>query len=98
MKYIAKFELKLASAIKEIAEFENSINKYMSEFGYDEKLTISTEFFNVEISVEKELTEEEKYKMQAIITSNIIKSMPKYDIRLKSFSRQSEQLVKQSAE
>lgn len=98
MKYIAEFELKLASAIKEVGDLENSINKYMSEFGYNEKLSISTKIFNIEISVEQELDDKAKYKTEALLKSFIIESMPNYDIRLKSFSRQSEQLVEQSAE
>ena len=96
--YEVKFILKLRSAIKEVAELEDKINQSMQEFGYDEKLSTEAECFSAIITAEKELSSEEQNKMKVLLEAQIIKSMPKYDIRLKSFSRKSEQSVVQSAE
>lgn len=96
--YKAEFELRLASAIKEIADFENSINKSMEEMGRQEKLSVTTKAFTIDVSVDRELTDEEQYKMKVLLKAQVIESMPKYDIRLKSFSRKSEQSALQSVE
>lgn len=98
MIYTVKFSLKLRTAIKEIAELEDSINKSMEDFGSDEKLSIWSDVFSVDITTEKEMSEEEQHKIKVLLLNEIIKTMPKYDIRLKSFSRKSEQSVLQSAE
>lgn len=97
MQYEAKFSLRLRSAIKEVAEVEDSINKSMSEMGYDEKLFAEADIFSTTITVDRELSSEEQNKMKVLLEAQVIKSMPKYDIRLKSFSRKTEQLVHQSA-
>lgn len=98
MIYTAKFSLKLRTAIKEVAELEDSINESMKDFGSDEKLSVWSDCFSVDITVEKEMSEEEQHKIGVLLLNKIIETMPKYDIRLKSFSRKSEQSVLQSAE
>ena len=100
MKYIAKFELRLASAMDSVKEFENSINKYMQEFGRDEKLKVVSNF-SMEIGSNRELSEEEQYKMKTVIEAQMVEKFPKYDVRLVSFNRQSgnvQQSVSQSVE
>jgi len=83
---------------KEVADFEDNFNKSMEDFGSDYKISTSAEIIKATIKVDRELTEEEEYKISAILKAQVIESMPKYDIRLKSFSRQSESSVSQSAE
>lgn len=98
MVYEAKFIIKLRSMSKEVADFEDNFNKSMEDFGSDYKISTSAEIIKATIKVDRELTEEEEYKISAILKAQVIESMPKYDIRLKSFSRQSESSVSQSAE
>ena len=98
MKYVYEgiFEIRLRSIIKDVADFEDKINKNLEDFGCSEKIYSSAKCFTATITTEKELTEEEIYKTSAILKAQVIESMPKYDIRLKSFSRKSEQSVLQS--
>ena len=87
--YQAQFSLRLRNVIKEVKEFEDTINKYLDNFGTSKKMSIETDYFTAEISVQKELTEEEQYKMSALLEAQVVEVMPKYDIRLKSFGRKS---------
>ena len=86
--YIALFHVDAGKAVKVIGDLVNSVNDQLSMCGYDEKLKIHSSI-PVEVTVNRELTEEEQYKMKTIMEAHMIKSMPEYDIRLVSFRRQS---------
>ena len=98
IKYEAKFSIKLRNVVEAVKELEDSINDSMKNFGLDDKLSTETELLTASIIVGYELSAEEEHKMKVLLESQVIKQMPQYDIRLSSFSRQSEQSVSQSAE
>lgn len=87
--YEAKFRIDLGKAIPSVGELCDSINDHLSTMGVDERLNLQSEAFALQVQVNRELTEEETYKMKRIIEGHVIGAMPQYDIRLQSFVRKS---------
>ena len=86
--YEAIFHVDAGKAVSCIGDLVNSVNDHLSKNGYDEKLKIHTPI-TIEVFVNRELTEEEQYKMKTVLESQMIQNMPEYDIRLVSFRRKS---------
>ncbi len=88
-KYEAIFRADLGQVLPAVGDLLARINTHLANDGYDERLGCHTEILTMEVSVERELTEGEKYKMRTILAAQMVEAMPKYDIRLVEFRRQS---------
>jgi hypothetical protein len=91
------FSVNIATISDRLANFCEEINKRLNDVGCKEKLNMSAEIVSVNIKTEKELSEQDKKRIATLIEADLIKTMPKYDIRLSEI-RKSEQSVEQSAE
>lgn len=89
IQYEAKFSIRLRSVVDAVKDFEDSINQTFKEFGLNEKLITESEIGSIEIQVDRELSDEEQYKMRALLESEMVQKFPKYDVRLNSFGRKS---------
>lgn len=88
-KYEAIFRINMGKAIPAVGDLLNRINTHLSTDGYDEQLECHADIFTIEATVNRELTEEDKYKMKTILAAQVIEHMPNYDIRLVEFRRKS---------
>lgn len=87
--YVAEFRIDLGKAIPEVGDLVNKMNNAISSCGYNEQLSLTSKLFSINVTVNRELTEEDTHKMKTILESEYIKAFPKYDVRLASFGRKS---------
>jgi len=95
--YTAEFHIDLGDAISDVGELVNNINANLSNFGVNEKVKITSNVFNLNVSVDRELTSEEQEKMKTVLSEQF-EEVAGYKISLVSFGRKSgnvEQLVVQ---
>lgn len=87
--YEATFRVDLGSAIPEIGDLMQRLNDGVSSAGYHEKISLTHDGLipPMVVTVNRELTEGEQYKMKRLIESQIIEAFPKYDVRLTGFRR-----------
>lgn len=88
-EYEAIFHIDVGQAIPAVGELLGRINTHLSTAGYDERLECQAPICTLDVTVDRELTESEQYKMRAILAAQIVKAMPEHDIRLVDFRRKS---------
>ena len=89
INYKAIFTIDLGQAVQPVGDLIKSINQSMSNFGYDEKLSIESDVLSLNVEVNRELTQVEENKVKDILKESMTDIMNKHNLRLKSFSRQS---------
>ena len=89
MKYTATFRINLGKAIPAVGELTDSINATLTTFGIEDKLSVHADAFNIDVTVDRPLTETEQHQMGTLLEAEIIRAMPKYDVRLTSLRSQS---------
>ena len=90
-QYEAIFRVNLAKAIPEVGDMVNRVNNHLAKDGYSEQLSLTHEGIipPMVITSDRELTEEDQYKMKTLLEAKVIELFPKYDVRLASFRRKS---------
>ena len=89
LQYEATFRVEVGQVIPAFGALLESVNAHLATDGYDERLQCHATVGSMVVTVDRELTESEKYKMKTILTAKMIEAMPKYDIRLVDFRRKS---------
>ena len=62
-EYAIKCKFKTGNLLPEMKQLEDSVNSFMSGFGFHEKMTLWTEAELISLSSNRELTEEERFKV-----------------------------------
>lgn len=89
IQYEASFRINVGKAVPAVGDLIDRINAHLSADGYDERLQCNAPIGSIDVTVDRELTEEEQHKMKTILEAQMIEAMPKQDIRLVSFRRKS---------
>ena len=87
--YIAKFRIDMGKAIPAVDDLLSGVNTHLATMGCDERLKCYTSLPDLEMTVDRELTEEESYKMKVLLESQFVEHFGKYDVRLVEFGRKS---------
>lgn len=95
--YEATFHIDWAKAIPAVGDVVNRINDHLSKMGVHEQLGVRGEAFSFSLSVNRELTNEEQYKMKRLLEAQVIERFQGYDVRLASFGRQPGNVLQSAA-
>ena len=88
-EYEATFRIDVGQAIPAVGDLLSRINAHLATDGYDERLKCHAPIGTMCVTVDRELTESEQYKMKTILAAQIIEQFPSLDVRIVDFRRKS---------
>lgn len=94
--YDIELSIDLGNVLPRVGDFLKEMNTHLAEMGCAEKLGVRSKCLHVNLTSERELTEDEKDKVKKTVIETFAEQQPAWKVQVESFRRKSGN-VQQSA-